>query len=188
MKVSINIILYGIFRFLSFVAVIGILYLIYRIIMASGEPAIPEKEALVSGSGVSLKIENQSQDSGSGGLASVPHANRPKVYLFTGRSWSPACRSLDAKILASPEWKALARHQVVYKEIVLPQNFALASKINRDLVSKYGIQSVPTIVVVSPSGAEMGRRPGSGTSAEQYVKWVREIAGIRFRPQVTAGL
>jgi len=174
-------------RFLSFVAVLGIFYSIYRIIMASGDPAIPEKEALVSGSGVSLKIENQQPEPGSGGMA-VPYAKRPKVYLFTGRAWSPACRTMDAKILASPEWKALSLHQVVYKEIVLPQNFSQASKINRDLVSKYGIQSVPTIVVVSPSGAEMGRRPGSGTSAEQYVNWVREIAGIRFRPQVTASL
>jgi hypothetical protein len=170
------------------VAVLGILYSVYRIILVSGNPAVPEKEALVSGSGTVLKVENQHSDRGTARLASTPYAKRPTVYLFTGRSWSPACRSLDAKILASPEWKALALHQVVYKEIVLPQNFALASKINRDLVSKYGIQSVPTIVVVSPSGAEMGRRPGSGTSAEQYVKWVREIAGIRFRPQVTAGL
>lgn len=176
------------FRFLSFVAVLGILYSIYRIIMVSGGEALPEKEALVSGSGVSLKIENQSQESGSGGTASVPYAKRPKVYLFTGRGWSPACRTMDAKILASPEWKTLSLHQVVYKEIVLPQNFSQASKINRDLVSKYGIQSVPTIVVVSPSGAEMGRRPGSGASAEQSVNWVREIAGIRFRPQATAGL
>lgn len=176
------------FRFLSFVAVLGILYSIYRIIMASGDPTVPEKEALVSGSGTSLKMENQQPEFGSGGMASTPYAKRPRVYLFTGRSWSPACRAMDAKILASPEWKTLSLHQIVYKEIVLPQNFSQASKINRDLVSKYGIQSVPTIVVVSPSGTEMGRRPGSGTSAEQYVNWVREIAGIRFRPQVTAGL
>lgn len=176
------------FRFLSFIAVLGILYSIYRIIMASGEAGLPEKEALVSGSATSPKLENQQAESGSGGLASTPYAKRPRVYLFTGRSWSPACRAMDAKILASPEWKALSLHQVVYKEVVLPQNFSQASKINRDLVSKYGIQSVPTLVVVSPSGAEMGRRPGSGASAEQYVNWVREIAGIRFRPQATASL
>jgi thiol-disulfide isomerase/thioredoxin len=175
-------------RFLSFVAVLGILYSIYRIIMAVGDPAIPEKDAVVSGSGKSLKIEHQSQDFGSAGLASMPYAKRPRVYLFTGRSWSPTCRAMDAKILASSEWKSLSLYQVVYKEIVLPQNFSQASKINRDLVSKFGIQSVPTLVVVSPSGSELGRRPGSGTSPEQLVTWVREIAGIRFRPQVTAGL
>jgi thiol:disulfide interchange protein len=175
-------------RFLSFVAVLGILYSIYRIIMVSGDPAAPEKEALVSASAASLKAENHHPESASGDSASVPYAKRPRVYLFTGRSWSPACRAMDAKILASPEWKTLSLHQIVYKEIVLPQNFSQASKINRDLVSKYGIQSVPTIVVVSPSGTEMGRRPGSGTSPEQYVNWVRDIAGIRFRPQVTAGL
>lgn len=160
------------FRFLTFVAFLGVLYSGFRIYQNDRGRTNHERSSAVSG--VSGTKEIQPPTSGTAG-DSVPYQQRPQVYLFTGRSWCQACRSFDAKVLTSPEWKALTLHQVVYKEIVLPPDFARASKQHRDLVSKFSIQSVPTLVVVSSSGAEMGRRPGAGTSAAQCVNWIREI-------------
>lgn len=175
-------------RFLTFVAFIGICYSIYQIITSTELPAVAEKESVVSGSNAALTKEKQASRTDHTAMGDIPYAKRPRVYLFTGRGWCPASRTMDAKILASPEWKTLSLYQIVYKEVVLPENFSQAPKNHRDLASKFGIQSVPTLVVVSPSGAELGRRPGVGNDPAQYVSWVRDISGIRFRPQVTAGL
>ena len=173
-------------RFLTFVAFLGILYSIYQIITQSADTVVAANKVAPTGEGKTLTKEDRTPVTGPAGVAAIPYAKRPIVYLFTGRSWCPPCRTLDAKVLSTPEWKFLALHQVVYKEVVLPPDFSRASKLNRDLVAKYGIQSVPTMVVVSPSGSEMGRRPGAGTGAAAYVKWVRDIAGITPHPQVAA--
>jgi thiol:disulfide interchange protein len=173
------------FRFLTFVAFLGFLYSGFRIYQTDGGRVPVEKSAAVSS--VSGTKEIQTPTSGTAGN-SVSYQQRPQVYLFTGRSWCQASRSFDAKVLSSPEWKALTLHHVVYKEVVLPPDFARASKPHRDLVSKFSIQSVPTLVVVSSSGAEMGRRPVPGTSAAQCVKWIREITRQGLIPGFAAGL
>jgi thiol-disulfide isomerase/thioredoxin len=162
-------------RFLTFVAFIGILHSIYRINAGPGG-IFGEKDAVAADSGRTRVSDSPVSVATS--TTTVPSAQRPTLYLFTGRGWCAACRSLDAKVLVTPEWKSLTLHQVNYKEIVLPQDFSKASNPGRDLASKYRIQSVPTLLVVSPSGAEMGRRPGVGANASKYVSWVREISGI----------
>lgn len=175
-------------RFLTFVAFIGICYSIYQIITSTELPAVAEKEAVVSGTNAALTKEKSASRTDQTALGDIPYAKRPRVYLFTGRGWCQSSRTLDSEILASPEWKALSLYQIVYKEVVLPPDISKAPKNNRDLASKFGIQSVPTLVVVTPTGSELGRRPGAGADPSQYVNWVRDVAGIRFRPQVTAGL
>jgi hypothetical protein len=172
-------------RLLTFVAFLGILYSGVRIYTSGSGRTTPERSAAVAGGSGTTEI--QRPVSGTAGHT-VPQSQRPQVYLFTGRGWCQACRSFDAKVLSSPEWKALTLHQVVYREVVLPPDFAQASKLNRDLASKFSIQSVPTLVVVSPSGAEMGRRPATGTSAAQAVKWICEIAGQGGSPGLMTGL
>lgn len=180
--------LHGTLRFLTFVAFPGIFYSIYRIITLTELAAVAEKEAVVSGSNADLTKEKSASRTDQTALGDIPYAKRPRVYLFTGRGWYQACRTLDTKMLASLEWKALSLDQIVYKEVVFPSDISKASKNNRDLVSKFGIQSVPTLLVVTPTGSEMGRHPGAGTDPSRDVNWVRDVAGIRFRSQVTAGL
>lgn len=95
---------------------------IYRFITSTEVPAVAEKEAVVSGTNADLTKEKFASRPYQTALGDIPYAECPRVFLFTGRGWYQACRTLDTKILASLEWKALSLFLIVYKEVVLPSD------------------------------------------------------------------
>lgn len=170
-------------RFLSWVAAFSVIFAIVRIILM--EQTDPGKKTAMK-AGENAAVKKAEQPPAGVTLGAIPYAKRPRLLLFSGRGWNEESSELASSVLASPQWGFLARHQAVFQEIDMPRDPASASPRLRSLIEKHGIGSVPTLVVLSPDGTELGRRSGGESNPDSYVKWIRERAEIRFRPIVFA--
>jgi thioredoxin-related protein len=82
---------------------------------------------------------------------------------FTGSDWCPPCQRQVAEVFAKQEFKDYAAKNLVLLEVDFPRTKELAYELkehNRDVSSKYGIRSFPTIVLVDAEGQELARFSG----------------------------
>ncbi len=98
----------------------------------------------------------------------------PVVILFTGGSWCGYCVKLEKEILSKKEFKK-GMDGVAIGVIV---NFPSSSDIGKDKdAKKYGVQGVPTMVVVDSEGKKLGNvgyMPGQ--KPEKYVEFFKKYA------------
>ena len=89
--------------------------------------------------------------------------DRPMLVLFTGSDWCPYCVKLKKNFLDTAEFRTFAKDGVVLFYADFPKGTKLPEKLNTqnaELAKKYGIRGLPTTVIVSPNGKEMGRVEG----------------------------
>ena len=95
--------------------------------------------------------------------AAVAQDRSPPVLLAFGSSDSCAwCDLLDARVFASDEWRKWSATNIVYKAVDLPRGSGALSRGEREeneaLADRYGIEGIPTFVLVTPDGkTELGR-------------------------------
>jgi hypothetical protein len=166
-------------RFLSWVAVFAVIYAIIRIIlMEQDEPGEERKDLAVA---ENVKKEEAPKETPPP-FGAVPYAKRSRVFLYTRRDGGGENRKIISELLASGHWQFLAQHQVIFQEVVLPGDASEVSPRLRSLVEKHRIQSIPTLLVLSADGRELGRRSEMDADPLQFVNWIRDRAEIRFRP------
>ena len=105
----------------------------------------------------------------------VEKAKTSKMNLlldFTGSDWCGFCMALSKEVFSTPKFGAWASKNVVLVEVDFPKMSHQSAKIkkqNEELKAKYQPNGYPTIVIVSPDGAELaktsGYNPGSGPEA-----------------------
>lgn len=80
---------------------------------------------------------------------------KPILMLFTGSDWCPPCKKLKADFFDSQKFKDKS-HNFVLLMVDLPKNIELIGKeqyeSNKQLHKKYGIGSIPVIIVTNSSG------------------------------------
>ena len=89
--------------------------------------------------------------------------DRPILVLFTGSDWCPYCVKLKKNVLDTAAFRTFAKDGVVLFYADFPRGTKLPEKLktqNAELAKKYGIRGLPTTVIVSPKGKEMGRVEG----------------------------
>jgi len=106
----------------------------------------------------------------------IPAEKRVRVILFTGTEWCPPCRQLDQSVISKAPWKEFAEKEILFRCVDIPRDGSRAPAGDRELVSRYGVRSFPTMVIVDRSGRELARRSGGGAPVENYKAWIRGYA------------
>jgi len=78
---------------------------------------------------------------------------------FTGSDWCGWCIMLDKEVFSKPEFKEYASKNLVLLELDFPRMKRMPPETvsqNERLLTKYGIQGFPTIVVFDSSGKPLG--------------------------------
>ena len=92
--------------------------------------------------------------------------DKPIFILFTGSDWCPPCKQLHKHLLENEQFIELANEKLILYKADFPRHRekmdAETIKKNNELKNLYKIRGFPTVVVVSPSGEELGRRVGFG--------------------------
>ena len=87
-------------------------------------------------------------------------SGKPIVADFTGSDWCGWCWKLKAEVFDTPEFKSWATKNVILLELDFPrkkpQSAALKAQ-NSKLRDKYGVRGYPTVLLLDPSGEEIGR-------------------------------
>lgn len=108
------------------------------------------------------------------------------VIEFSGRTWCPPCKALLAEVLPTPEFAAFARDRVVVHLDYPKRSERTPEKIAADpalakliaLKDAYKIEGFPTVLLLAPDGAELGRVLGYEDGAGP-VKFLAELTGAK---------
>jgi len=85
---------------------------------------------------------------------------------FTGSDWCPPCIILGRQVFSQPEFKDYAAQYLVLLEVDFPRTKELSAEqraANEKLAEQFGIDGLPTIILLDPSGrkvGELGYMPG----------------------------
>lgn len=92
-------------------------------------------------------------------LQRAARENKLVLADFTGSDWCYYCIRLRADVLEHPGFAAWADAHFVLLEIDLPENPAFDQaklRKNRELCARYGVDSYPTLLVLSETGDPLG--------------------------------
>ncbi len=107
-----------------------------------------------------------------GALAKAKADNKLVLLDFTGSDWCGYCKLLDKEVFTQQSFKDFAGKNYELVTLDFPRGTDLPADVkqqNEGLSKQFGIDGFPTLIVVDPSGKELGRQvgydPGSGPSA-----------------------
>lgn len=92
-------------------------------------------------------------------LAAAQEQGRPVLVDFTGSDWCYYCVQLKKNVLEHPKFEAWAADKFVFLEVDVPENPAFDQDLlarNRELCSKYRVDSYPTLMVLDAQGRPLG--------------------------------
>ena len=111
--------------------------------------------------------------------AEAKKTKRPILVLGTGSDWCGYCMRLEKSVLTDKEFQKFAKDSLVLVYADKPsrkKQSAEVAKNSQELLDKFKVDGFPTVILLSPDGAELGRKSGyGGQSARKYVK---ELKGI----------
>jgi len=86
--------------------------------------------------------------------------NRPLLLAFLGTDWSMTSLKLDREVFDQPAFADDNKYPFLLCKIHFYQNQERLPEVvkqNQDLAEKYGVDQIPTILVLKPDGTELGR-------------------------------
>ncbi len=127
--------------------------------------AWPEPPVEEASSGSAVSQTAGLQDTGSVWQENLPQAlgraaqdNKPVLLQFTA-SWCGPCRVMNSTVWPDEQVQAaLAKHAV-------PVKIDIDEVANADVVQRYGVRSIPTILLVDANGDELARGGFMGAEA-----------------------
>lgn len=100
------------------------------------------------------------EDEGIGWLESTPdevlvraRAEKRRVLLEFTATWCPSCRALEAEVLSTRDGAELAAG-------LLPLRLDFDAGSSRPYIERYVVLSLPTVIVLTPEGEQVGRVEG----------------------------
>jgi len=104
--------------------------------------------------------------------------NKLMFVLFTGSDWCPWCVKLDKQLLATREFVDFAKDNYVLVYVDFPNKPLppAQAEANRALSKKYGVSGFPTILLMSPDGAVVGRTGYENVTVTSFINSLRELA------------
>lgn len=112
-------------------------------------------------------------------LASAQDKSRLVLVRFSGSDWNPWCRQLQAEIFSRKPFLDYARERLLLVVIDFPRERPLPPELaeqNAALVRKYSITVYPTLLLLTPDGAELGRVAYIQGGAKTFVRELRRLA------------
>jgi thiol-disulfide isomerase/thioredoxin len=112
---------------------------------------------------------------------SIARISKKNVLLsFMGSDWCGPCIMLHRNALSKPAFMEFAQKNLVLVDIDLPRRKKLEPKIaeqNQRLSSKYDVEQLPTMILLSPEGKVLARAEGySGQGPEEVVAGIEKAA------------
>ena len=90
-------------------------------------------------------------------LAKGKQANKPVLVEFTGSDWCPPCIMMHDKVFSKKDFVKKASAKFILVKIDIPKADKELSKKNQEVLKKYKVQGVPTVVLFDAKGKEFDR-------------------------------
>jgi len=98
---------------------------------------------------------------------------------FNGSDWCPPCKALRKTVLDSQTFIDFAKNNLVLVDVDFPHQKQLTEELkqaNKALSEKYGIEGLPTVIVLSSDGKELKKMVGyDGQSAKDFVAELEKL-------------
>ena len=110
--------------------------------------------------------------------ALAKRTNRPLLLAFLGTDWSISSLKLDREVFDQAAFADNSKYNFLLCKIHFYQTQERDPKIsrqNRDLATKYHIEQFPTVVVLSPDGAELGQLGYISGGVEKFADEVNKL-------------
>ena len=105
--------------------------------------------------------------------ATAKAENKMVLMDFNGSDWCPPCKALRKNVLSSQEFIEYAKKNLVLVDVDFPHNkeqSAELKKANQALGEKYGVDGLPTVIVLSSDGKELNKKIGySGQATKEFI-------------------
>jgi protein disulfide-isomerase len=96
-------------------------------------------------------------------LAKARAENKLVLLDFTGSDWCEFCKLLEKQVLSQPEFEHYAYRNYILVRVDFPRGIRFRAWLknqNDALAKKFRVGGYPTLVVLDPSGKELGRNVG----------------------------
>lgn len=104
--------------------------------------------------------------------------NKPLFLFFTGSDWCSWCKRLNAQILSQSAFQDYAAKDLVLVKIDFLRYTPMEEKqkeYNNSLARQYQVQGFPTVMLLSPQGAVLGRTGYQDLSPQGYVEHLKSF-------------
>jgi thioredoxin-related protein len=111
-------------------------------------------------------------------VALAKRTNRPLLLAFLGTDWSISSLKLDREVFDQAAFADNSKYNFLLCKIHFYQTQERDPDVlrqNRDLAIKYHIEQFPTVVVLSPDGAEIGRLGYISGGVEKFADEVNKL-------------
>ncbi|HET9419317.1 MAG TPA: thioredoxin family protein [Chthoniobacterales bacterium] len=111
-------------------------------------------------------------------MALAKQSNRPLLLAFLGTDWSISSLKLDREVFDQAAFADNSKYNFLLCKIHFYQTQERDAKVlrqNRDLAIKYHIEQFPTVVVLRPDGAELGRFGYISGGVEKFAAEVNKL-------------
>jgi protein disulfide-isomerase len=117
--------------------------------------------------------------------ALAKRTNRPLLLAFIGTDWSIYSLKLDREVFDQAEFANDSKYNFLLCKLHFYQTQERAPEIirqNENLARKYRIEEFPTVVVLNPSGVEIGRVGYIAGGAEPFAERINAIVAKSRAP------
>jgi len=98
---------------------------------------------------------------------------------FNGSDWCPPCKALRKNVLSTQEFIDYAKRNLVLVDVDFPHTFeqpAELKKANQALGEKYGVEGLPTVIVLSSEGKQLKKDMGySGAGTKEFIAGLEKL-------------
>ena len=111
-------------------------------------------------------------------IALAKRSNRPLLLAFLGTDWSISSLKLDREVFDQATFADNSKYNFLLCKIHFYQTQERDPRVlrqNRDLAIEYHIEQFPTVVVLSPDGAEIGRLGYISGGVEKFGDQVNKL-------------
>ena len=108
-------------------------------------------------------------------LAAAKADSVPLYVYFTGSSWCIWCKKMDREIHNQDAFRQKTVGKMLFVKVDLPAGSQPNAR-TKALLESYKVQGVPTVLILSSSGEELGRFRYQQISPEVYADEVLKVA------------
>jgi len=112
------------------------------------------------------------------GLVRAKAENKYILIDFSGSDWCGWCIKLDREVFSKQAFKDYAEDNLVLVLVDWPQRSSNSKEVqaqSRPILEKYGIQSFPTVLILSPDGNIIAKTGYQDGGPEAYVEHIKKL-------------
>lgn len=110
--------------------------------------------------------------------AKAKEENKHVLIDFSGSDWCGWCIKLDKEVFSKKAFKDYAKDNLVLLLVDWPQSTTDSKEVqakSKPIMKKYGIQSFPTVLILSPDGKTLAKTGYQDGGAEAYVEHIKKL-------------